>query len=335
MAKISTKELFDEYFDSLGKTETYIKKIRSQVDRSEVYEYEKKIGKQLIDMDVDEIFNMLLTFNGNRNLKKAEYSVTYASWTQISSRYRDIFNYYIDNYEVIKNPFYDKRMKGTEVYKRLAQNKEPFTVGKMEQIISDLKHDFAPDRAAYFECIIRIFFDGFANAQELVMLDESMIDFKFKTITLPGRIIHLSDRTFYLLTLIHDSYMIENIHGDYLLESWHNHYFKYIVRKNQAEKLQEKDAVEVGNIINRTIIVNVKNKYGIDVNLRTFYLLGFYNHLVEKFGEERTYELITSVRNSVDANDLTNTARLYGVNFGNVTLLKKSLRAFIQTKEEE
>ena len=161
-----------------------------------------------------------------------------------------------------------------------------------------------------------------------------MIDFKFKTITLPGRIIHLSDRTFYLLTLIHDSYMIENIHGDYLLEPWQNHYFKYIVRKNQAEKLQDKDAVEVGNIINRTIIVNVKNKYGIDVNLRTFYLLGFYNHLVEKFGEKRTYELITSVRNSVDANDLTNTARLYGVNFGNVTLLKKSLRAFIQTKEE-
>ena len=333
MAKISTKKLFDEYFKNLGKTETYIKKIHSQVDRSEVYEYEKEIGKQLIDMNVDEIFNMLLTFKGNRNLKKADYSITYASWTQISSRYRDIFNYYIDNYEVIKNPFHDKRMKGTEAYKRLAKDKEPFTTEKMEKIILDLKRDFPPDRADYLECVIRLFYEGFANAQELVMLDECMIDFKFKTITLPGRIIQLSNRTFYLLTLIHDSFKISGSHEEYLLEPWQDHYFKYVIRKKQAKKFQDKNIYEAGNMINRIIIVNVKNKYGIDVNLRTFYLLGFYNHLVEKYGEERTYELITSVRNSVDANELTTTAKLYGMNFGNVTLLKKSLRIFIQTKD--
>ena len=334
MAKISTKELFDEYFDSLGKTETYIKKVRSQVDRSEVYEYEKKIGKQFIDMNVDELFDMLLTFKGNRNLKQTDYSITYTSWTQISSKYRDIFNYYIDNYEVIKNPFHDKRMKGTEAYKRLAKDKEPFTTEKMEKIISDLERDFPPDRAEYLECIIRLFYDGFANAQELVMLDECMIDFKFKTITLPGRIIQLSNRTFYLLTLIHDSFKISGSHEEYLLEPWHDHYFKYVIRKKQAQNFQDKDIYEVGNLINRIIIVNVKNKYGIDVNLRTFYLLGFYNHLVEKFGEDRTYELITSLRNSNDAKDLTNAAKLYGVNFGNVTLLKKALRAYIKVKEE-
>lgn len=335
MAKISTRELFDEYFESLGKTESYIKKIRSQVDRQEVYEYEKKIGKQFIDMDADELFDMMLTFNGNRNLKNAEYSVTYSSWTQISSRYRDIFNYYIDHYEIIKNPFYDKRMKGTEVYKRLAKNKEPFTIEKMEEIISNLKRDFAADRAAYYECIIRLFYDGFAKAQELVLLNESMIDFKFKTITLPGRIIQLSDRTFYLLTLIHNSDVIENVRGDLLLEPWHDSYFKFIVRKKQAELLQDKTLTEMGSIIDRAIIVNVKNKYSIDVNLRMFYLLGFYNHLVGKFGEQRAYELLTSVKNSDDARDLTNVARLYGINFGNVTLLKKMLRPFISSNDDE
>lgn len=332
MAKISTKELFNEYFDSLGKTEDYIYKIRCQVDRKEVYEYEDKIGKQLIDMNVDEIFNMLLTFKGNRNLKKSEYSITYASWTSISTRYRDIFNYYIDHYEIIKNPFYDKKMRGTAAYKRLAENKEPFTTEKMEEIISNLKRDFPPDRAAYYECIIRLFYDGFINAEELVMLDENMIDFKFKTVILPGRTIHLSDRTFYLLTLIHDSYSIEGARSKYLLEPWHNHYFKYIVRKNND--LQSKSVEDVANVIYRYIIVNVRVKYGIDIKLRTFYYLGFYDYLVNKFGEKRTYELITSVRNTEDANILRNTANLYGVHFGNITLLKKDLRIFIKPNVE-
>lgn len=56
MAKIPTKQLFDEFFASKGKDETYLRKIRAKADRPEVYAYEEKIGKQLVDMDVDELF---------------------------------------------------------------------------------------------------------------------------------------------------------------------------------------------------------------------------------------------------------------------------------------
>lgn len=45
MAVISTKELFDAYFNSRPKS--YQVKMRSEVDRSEIYEYEKKNRKAI------------------------------------------------------------------------------------------------------------------------------------------------------------------------------------------------------------------------------------------------------------------------------------------------
>lgn len=80
-AKISTKELFDMFFNEKDKENA--KKTRPQIDRPEVYEYEKKIGKQLIEMDVDELFEMISSFNGNRKYttNTVNFSVSYSSCT--------------------------------------------------------------------------------------------------------------------------------------------------------------------------------------------------------------------------------------------------------------
>ena len=59
--KYNTEELFDEYFKT--RPETTVKKIRGQLDRKELYEYEEKIGKPLIDIDSLEIAKMLISFH--------------------------------------------------------------------------------------------------------------------------------------------------------------------------------------------------------------------------------------------------------------------------------
>lgn len=333
MADYNTKKLFNMYFDSLGKDEYALRKIRPQIDRDEVYEYEAKVGKQLVELDVDELFEMILSFNGNRNLKNAAYSISYSSYNQIASLYRSFFAWYIDNIKVIKNPFNDKRMKGTAATRRLARDKETFTKEKMEEIIANLHKDFESDRADYFECIIRLFYDGFSEAPEIVELTEDMIDFKNKVVRLPGRVINLSDRTFELLLQIHNSYKMIGWRGDYDMESWHGKYFKYPVRPRQAEKLQDKPSNEIANIINRFISSNVKSKYGIDVNYRIFYMLGFYEYLKRTKGEERTKELILTMRDRDTTADLLNSARMYGVIFDNVTQLKKALQPYVEVED--
>lgn len=329
MADYSTKKLFDMFFDSLGKDEDTIRKIRPQIDRDEVYEYENKVGKQLVELDVDELFEMILSFNGNRNFKNAPYSISYSSYNQIASLYRSFFSWYIDNIKVIKNPFNDKRMKGTAATRRLAKYKEVFTKEKMDEIIYNLHQDFETDRADYFECIIRLFYDGFSDAPEIVELTEDMIDFKNKVVRLYGRTINFTDRTFELLLQVHDSFKMIGWRGDYDMDSWHGKYFKYPVRPRHAEKLQDKPASEIAALINRFIITNVKNKYGIDVNYRTFYMLGFYEYLKEYKGEERTKELILTMRDRDATTDLLNAARRYGLVFDNVTQLKRALQPYV------
>ena len=46
MAKISTKELFDLYYESVKGTSA--EKTRPQIDKPELYAYEMKIGKELL-----------------------------------------------------------------------------------------------------------------------------------------------------------------------------------------------------------------------------------------------------------------------------------------------
>lgn len=75
--------------------------------------------------------------------------------------------------------------------------------------------------------------------------------------------------------------------------------------------------------------LNIRKKYGVDINYRMIYLLGFHDYIVSKVGEERTKELIISVRNSADAQELMKYAKEYGVVANNVSYIKKLLRPFI------
>ena len=124
MAKISTKELFDLYYESVKGTSA--EKTRPQIDKPELYAYEMKIGKELLDMEVDDLFGLIIELRNKRRGKEINFMISHSSYDQISTLLRALFNYYIDNVEPIRNPMNDKRMKGKEATKRLAQGREPF-----------------------------------------------------------------------------------------------------------------------------------------------------------------------------------------------------------------
>ncbi len=331
MSKITTKQLFDEYYADWD--EVKAKKIRPQVDRPEVYIYEEKIGKQLIDMDVDELFEMLLTFKNNSS-NKPGYVINYNSFNQISSEFRGIFNYYIDHYEIIKNPWYDKRMRGVQATERLAKNKEAFTWRNVEEAIENVRDEYEEARANYIESIILLFYAGFAKAEEIVRLKESDIDIRNKLIRLPGRTIRMSDRCAELLQYVHHMDSIPAMHGDYVLVPWNGSYFKFIIRPSQMPVFDSRPVTEVANFLNRMLVERVKNRFGSDINPRMLYLLGFYDSLVARYGKDRAQQMILSVRNREDANDLRNHAAYYGLVTENVSHLKRMLRPFLDMAED-
>lgn len=330
MADYTTKELFDLYFNQMDKSEEYKKKIRAQIDRPEVIEFEIKNKKSIIDLTPEEFLDLISSFKNNRVGKIGSHNISVGTFTAIASQYRSFFNWYIDNIKVIKNPFNNPILKGVNAYEKLHTEHDVFTINDFNRILKMIRSDYESDRADYIECIMRMFFDGFYNAEEIVMLKESMINFRQLTVTLPGRTVNISARTAELLRRIHGMEEISGWRAKLVMESWHDGYFKYHIREKEREIFQEREKFKIANMVNFEILKYVKDKYSINVGYRTFYVLGFYEYLKSLYGEERTKQIICSVRDPESTLDLINAGRMYGVNnLDNVSLIKKMLLPFV------
>ncbi len=329
-AKITTQQLFDMFFEdrTAKKGEENVKKTRSQIDRQEVYDYEKKIGKQLIEMDVDELFGMVKTFNRNGDSTSPGLGISYNSYNQIAYMYRALWDFYIDNVEVIQNPWNSYKMSGRQASEILLMDREPFSVEFVENIITQIRDDFDEPHANYYECILRLYLEGFSKAEEIVLLDKDMIQ-DGKAIKLPRCTVKLSDRCYELLEFVNKLDIMPGWRGDYIMVQWHGYYFKYIIRPSNIDSFQKRTMRDVANLINRAVSVNVKEKYGADIGYRALYILGFYESLRKQFGTKRTKELILSERNSNDTEELMDAAGKYGYITDSVSYLKRDLRICI------
>lgn len=327
MAVISTKELFDKYFED--KDPETVRKTRSQCDRPEVYEYEIKIGKQLVDMNEEELFEMICSFNNKKSAVRGGLKVSGGSFRKYVSAFRLIFQFYIDNYEVIRNPFYSTKFKGIQADALLADNKGRFTHQQYEEIIEKLHGRYDPERADYYELLMRMFYEGFYDAQEIANLKEEQINFRRKEVRLPGRTIKLSDRCFELLTKIHEIEIMDGLRSSFYMIAWHNGYFKFVIRPNEANDFQNKDLTYLGRKINTILFKKISSEFNVDIGYRKLYLLGFYDTLVKRYGEERTKQIITSFRVAKDVNDLEIVMNEYGIVIENMNYLKRSLVQFI------
>ena len=331
MGLISTKELLDRYYESVAGTSA--EKTRNMIDKPELYAYETKIGKELIDMDVDDLFGLIFEFGNKRKGKEIKHMTFVYSYDHLSTLLRALFDFYINNVQPIKNPLNDKRMKGKEATKRLAQGRESFGWKDVEDIIKKIHGGADEDRADYTELIILLYYNGFARAEEIVELKEDMINHHNKTVNLNGVIIRLFDRCYELLVKFNKLETISGWRGDYKLASWRGSYFKFIIRPNQEDKLNDRPKSEMCSSINRQLAVNVNDKYDTKINYHILYMLGFYEFIVGKHGKERTNEMITSYRNSDDADELMSLANEYGVKIDNISHLKRYLRPFVTVDE--
>lgn len=327
MAVISTKELFDAFFE--GKPSSTVERTRKQIDRPEVYEYEMKIGKSLVDMNGDELMEMILTFKNKKSVITDGVSISGASFRKYVSAFRMLFEFYINNYEVKLNPFNSSKFKGLKADAFFSENTSRMTYNDLEKIIIKIHQKYEIDRANYLELILLLFYNGFRDAKEIVELKADMINFRKKEVRLPGRTVKLSDRCFELLVMNNQMEIIKCRTGTHLMLSWNGGYFKSIVRQNEMTEFNHKDATYVGRKINRSINTQIMKELGIDINYRKLYLLGIYDFGVRKYGEDRMREILTSYKVQEDYDDFVALANEYPVLTENIGELKRNLMQFI------
>lgn len=326
MSRKDTASLLDEYFTT--RPETTAKKIRGQIDRPELYAYEKEIGKPLVDMESQEIAEMIKTFS-NKPFSNKVYKMSYRTYDTLLSILRDFFNWYIDNYEVIKNPCNDKKIKGRNVVALFADDVKIFDKDAMEEAIERIRNDQIEEYADYQEAIIRMFYEGFPEAIDIVNLKEDDINHEKKTAIVKGREIQLSDRLYELLVKINHMDEYPAHRGSYLLLSYRGSYFKFPTRAKFEKEFNDRPPEYWAGHISRLFNRDIKNKLDININARTLYLRGFYDYMVNKVGQEETDRLIMSIRNSDDSRKIMSLAEEYGVVEQNVTTLKKVLMPFV------
>lgn len=333
MGKISTKELLDGYFESIKDTGANIKKLRAMIDKPELYDYEKEIGKELIDMDVDDLFGLVKRlYNNTKDGKKISFMTSHNSYDSFASLLRAIFNYYIDTVQPIKNPLYDKRMKGVEAARRLSEGTEAFTKEMVDDIISKLHADYEVDKADYVEMIMLMYYCGFETAAEIVDLKEEMIDHRERTVDLPGRTIQLSNRLHKLLVKFDKMNEIQGWRTDSLVP-YNGGYFKFLVKPSKVDTFDERPKAFVCDMINRVIATHVNYKYNTKINYSSLYWLGFYDYLVKTYGQEETDNLIDSYKDFEAATKILGAAKDYGLQTKfNVTRIKTYLRPFMKTR---
>ena len=328
MERKTTAELLDEYFKTRPESTTM--KIRGQIDRPELYAYEKSAGRTLVEMDSYDIAQMIKTF-ANKKYSSKVYNMSYRTYDMLLSILRDFFNWYIDNYEIIKNPCNDKKIKGSNVIALLSSDGETFDKNALNTLIERIRKDQLEECADYQEAVVLMFYEGFAEAVDIVNCKEDDVDHDRKTVIVKGREIHLSDRLYELLEKIHSRTEYPAPKGSYVFLSYRNSYFKFPTRERYRDEFNERPPEYWAGYISRMISRDIKNKMDININARTIYLLGFYDYIVRGAGQDRANELILSVRSPEDAKTIMKYARDYGVVEQNVTTLKRLLMPYIKT----
>lgn len=332
MPKISTKELIDEYFENVkgDMAEGTIPRVKPSVDRPELYEYEKKIGKQLVEMTPEEILDMFIYFEKSRNTSTMNTSITFASVYTRISHYRNIVNYYIDNYEIIKNPFNDKKLKGKNVIDYLNSKVEGLSPKDVERAIEAINNAFIDYRRDYYECVVRLFFEGVASPQEMVEIKKEHIDFKTREIRINNKVIKLSERCFELFLRQHNTTQVEAWRGYYEAIPYHDSFIKFYVRAFSVPTFDDLPTHQVLSIISKIITKVIRHDLHVDIkSYREIYWLGFYKFFVDNVGEEKAKECINSVRDSESTAIIMEWAQKYGVSVRNQTQVKEMLRRFV------
>ena len=250
MALISTKQLIDEYFSD--KKKSFVAGARPMVDRPELYEYEQKIGKQLVEFTVDEAFELLSGFR-YRKSNGTSVGMQPTTITQMISLYRDIVTYYSDEYVPVRNAFGNKRMKGVAATRAISKFNKPFTKEELFHIIDQLYETYDMPRSHYLVCILLLFYNGFYKTEEVVRLTKDMINFRSRQIYLQGRTITLSQQCFELLQFVHNLDEMPSTRANYVMASWNGGYFKFPVRQKDADSFSNRDIKKVRESISITI----------------------------------------------------------------------------------
>ena len=301
----NTRLLLDRYIQYVEESkENEAKVLRSMIHRDEVYTYEQKIGKSLIEMNSEEIYQMVLTFRFQTNVIKADYV------SSTLKKFEKFFSWYANHVELIRNPCAESWMDSNGVSRRMIKDgmKGVVPPDYTEMIIKEIHSNFPAPRDDYYEMFIQLLYNGVQHRADIVRIKEEDIDFDAKTIRLQNATITVSDRCLELLKACHRMTEADlDLHKRCKFLSWRGSYVKFSVYSDQA-KFNDADAT--GNLGN--IFSQINKEIDTKIEAGSVFLNGFRDFLNRKVGVEKASEMLQSTRKQELNQEFTELVRAFG-----------------------
>jgi len=312
MAVISTQQLFDEVFDKSN--DEVVRRNRNVYLRPELFEVEKKLGKQFIDFTVQDCIELMDAYPPGTSV------TTYRAYVWF---YKQVFEYYIDTYEPVRNPWNKAELSPKALFERAKQRLSPLDKKEIEYVINEI-YKSGKCTAEHLECSIRLFYEGISSFDELYSITEDMVD--LPRIKLLGRTITLSDRTAELLEKQHYTPLYVSAYRGrkYYNLTWHKSYMGLISEKDES----------IEDIPLKDVVLRARSKFSRDVtpysntrfNATRLWQRGLYDYLVSKLGKDVVDKAVTGE----GSNDvLIPYLRDYGANPARMYNLLPQLSTFV------
>ena len=286
---MTTREVLDNFYQEYDKNVVSI--VKTMVDKPFLFEYENQIGKQLVEMDEDQLIGLIdLILHHKQNQDDSSY-LAMQSYNNIRNALYLVYESYIAIHPM-RNPFRSAKLKKENVRKQLMQNKKPFTMDVVNDLISQMRLEYGEEQAEYLELLMLLFYSGFQNYAEIINFAPHQLNQKTKTVALVGRTITLTDRCFYLLNKFNT---LSYIHGKYKVfqtANWHGNLFPYMLTGYYVDKFQEYDETNVRRVLMQHYSYYILQPHKVKIPHQRMYYLGIYDRMVSRYGLALTLDMI-------------------------------------------
>ncbi len=282
MLKMTTKDAVEKYLSENPNAE----KVKYYLDREEIFEYEAELGKQLLEMNADEIIVLLSRLRNQRNGKK--YSMY--NYERILVMWRAFANWYSREVEIIaphiaSDPKLRRKQLTAALSEKDGVRKNKISQNDIDQIISKMQDNEVGVEADYCESVIWLIYCGVKNIREIIEIETDMVDLDAKTIRFEDRSVHLTDRCVDLLRQIS---AIDTYKGYrktlYAFKYRPESFFPLFGTEKMADNIENRNLTYLSEQLTQKVMRKVK-KYNEHIILRDIYFLGFVHYLRSNVSE--------------------------------------------------
>lgn len=287
---MTTKEVLDNFYQQYGQA-TVVTIVKTMIDKPFLYEYEKEINTQLIDMDEDQLIGLIDVILHHRQKKQDAEYLSMLSYNNVRNALYMIFESYISIHPM-RNPFRSAKFTKDNVRKILLSKKKPFSMNDVNGLISTMRLEYGNEHAEYLEMLMLLFYSGFKDYMEIVGCKQEQLNPKTKTIALVGRTITLTDRCFYLLQKFNSSHYVQGNRYLFYIGHWHGGLFPYALKESLKDKIADYDEKQIRGVLNQQYAYYVLKPHDLKIHHQTLFYLGIYDRMVARYGLALTLDMI-------------------------------------------